>query len=162
MGLSSQPFTRLSTLVISTDRREYPIQHMGSTLTIPGILSLESSSCTSSSCTVSPWTSFITPRSATDWGRVHQSFLLMVCARQLLHCLCKSLVYIPVTASADKLGGINGMFALDRLKTDSLINQNSLNPLGNAWKYVNIPLQYGYAALLLLCFLLALGNRPAG
>jgi chitin synthase len=40
--------------------------------------------------------------------------------------------------------------------------QNSLDSLGPAWKYVNIPLQYGYGVLLLLCFLLSLGNRPAG
>lgn len=30
------------------------------------------------------------------------------------------------------------------------------------FEYINIPLQYTYLALLLLCFLLSLGNRPAG
>lgn len=45
------------------------------------------------------------------------------------------------------------------LHTDT---QNSLDSLGTAWHYVNLPLQYMYIALLLLCFLLSLGNRPAG
>lgn len=44
----------------------------------------------------------------------------------------------------------------------SLTVQNSLDSLGNAWHYVNIPLHYLYIALLLLCFILSLGNRPAG
>ncbi|TYJ52681.1 hypothetical protein B9479_006730 [Cryptococcus floricola] len=38
----------------------------------------------------------------------------------------------------------------------------SLNDLGSAWKYVNTPLHYIYVGLVLWCFLLSLGNRPAG
>ena len=39
---------------------------------------------------------------------------------------------------------------------------DSLTALYDNWKYVNIPLQYLYLALVLLCFILSLGNRPAG
>ncbi|RSH90411.1 Chitin synthase, class 1 [Saitozyma podzolica] len=53
-------------------------------------------------------------------------------------------------------------FALGNFYIAFVVLTNSLNDLGNAWHYVNIPLQYIYVALLLLCFLLSLGNRPAG
>ncbi|KAL7423299.1 Chitin synthase, class 8 [Cryptotrichosporon argae] len=39
---------------------------------------------------------------------------------------------------------------------------NSMEDYGTGWKYVSIPLHYIYLGLLLLCFILALGNRPAG
>ncbi|WWD18233.1 hypothetical protein CI109_102683 [Kwoniella shandongensis] len=53
-------------------------------------------------------------------------------------------------------------FALGNFYIAFFVLTQSLNDLGKAWKYVNIPLHYLYIALLLWCFLLSLGNRPAG
>lgn len=53
-------------------------------------------------------------------------------------------------------------FALGNYFIAFFVLTESLNSLGTAWKYVNTPLHYIYIALLLWCFLLSLGNRPAG
>jgi len=39
---------------------------------------------------------------------------------------------------------------------------SSLEGLGSVWHYINIPLQYLYIGLIVWCFILSLGNRPAG
>nr|ODN74974.1 chitin synthase [Cryptococcus depauperatus CBS 7841] len=53
-------------------------------------------------------------------------------------------------------------FALGNFYIAFFVLTQSLNSIGSAWKYVNIPLHYIYAGLVLWCFLLSLGNRPAG
>ncbi|WWC88212.1 uncharacterized protein L201_003117 [Kwoniella dendrophila CBS 6074] len=60
------------------------------------------------------------------------------------------------------LSMIFAWFALGNFYIAFFVLTSSLNDLGKAWKYVNTPLHYLYIALLLWCFLLALGNRPAG
>ncbi|EIW73092.1 hypothetical protein TREMEDRAFT_70893 [Tremella mesenterica DSM 1558] len=53
-------------------------------------------------------------------------------------------------------------FALGNFYIAFVVLTNSLETLSKNWRYANLPLQYLYVALLLLCFLLSLGNRPAG
>lgn len=37
-----------------------------------------------------------------------------------------------------------------------------MDPYGKVFHILNKPLHYAYIALLMLCFILALGNRPQG
>jgi hypothetical protein len=38
----------------------------------------------------------------------------------------------------------------------------SLDAYGSFFKYIRYPLNYIYLALLIMCFLMSMGNRPAG
>ncbi|KAK4685228.1 chitin synthase, partial [Tremellales sp. Uapishka_1] len=53
-------------------------------------------------------------------------------------------------------------FSLGNYYIAFIVLTSSMQTVADYWKYVNIPLKYFYLAFLLLCFLLALGNRPAG
>lgn len=53
-------------------------------------------------------------------------------------------------------------FALGNFYIAFIVLTNSLKTVHDWFKWINYPLQYLYIGLLLLCFLLSLGNRPAG
>lgn len=92
--------------------------------------------------------------------RNDQHHLLLVCLGQLLHCICESISRVLENQLMIP-GCPDGAVEMSCFESRA-DQQNSLETLGNAWHYVNIPLHYLYVALLLLCFILALGNRPAG
>ncbi|WRT66006.1 uncharacterized protein IL334_002957 [Kwoniella shivajii] len=71
-------------------------------------------------------------------------------------------LFLHVELVYQTLSMIFAWFALGNFYIAFFVLTSSLNSLGTAWKYVNTPLHYLYIALLLWCFLLALGNRPAG
>ncbi|OCF42866.1 chitin synthase [Kwoniella heveanensis CBS 569] len=71
-------------------------------------------------------------------------------------------LFLHVELVYQTLSMIFAWFALGNFYIAFFVLTSSLNSLGKAWKYVNTPLHYLYIALLLWCFLLALGNRPAG
>ncbi|KAK8865591.1 hypothetical protein IAR55_000735 [Kwoniella newhampshirensis] len=71
-------------------------------------------------------------------------------------------LFLHVELIYQTLSMIFAWFALGNFYIAFFVLTQSLNSLGKAWKYVNIPLHYLYIALLLWCFLLSLGNRPAG
>ncbi|WWC68306.1 uncharacterized protein I206_102230 [Kwoniella pini CBS 10737] len=71
-------------------------------------------------------------------------------------------LFLHVELVYQTLSMIFAWFALGNFYIAFFVLTSSLNSLGSAWKYVNTPLHYLYIALLLWCFLLALGNRPAG
>nr|KIR48602.1 chitin synthase [Cryptococcus bacillisporus CA1280] len=70
--------------------------------------------------------------------------------------------FLHVELVYQTLNMIFAWFALGNYFIAFFVLTESLNSLGSAWKYVNTPLHYIYIALLLWCFLLSLGNRPAG
>ncbi|WWC96588.1 hypothetical protein V866_003456 [Kwoniella sp. B9012] len=71
-------------------------------------------------------------------------------------------LFLHIELVYQTLSMIFAWFALGNFYIAFFVLTSSLNSLGSAWKYVNTPLHYLYIALLLWCFLLALGNRPAG
>jgi chitin synthase len=53
-------------------------------------------------------------------------------------------------------------YAVDLAPGEPAFDEFGNRKTNKIFEYINIPLGYGYLALLLLCFLLSLGNRPAG
>ncbi|ODO12122.1 hypothetical protein I350_00908 [Cryptococcus amylolentus CBS 6273] len=71
-------------------------------------------------------------------------------------------LFLHVELVYQTLSMIFAWFALGNFYIAFFVLTQSLNDLGTAWKYVNTPLHYIYVGLVLWCFLLSLGNRPAG
>ncbi|WOO85757.1 Chitin synthase 4 [Vanrija pseudolonga] len=60
------------------------------------------------------------------------------------------------------ISNVFAWFALGNFYIAFVVLTDSMDPYGKVFHILNKPLHYAYIALLMLCFILALGNRPQG